>query len=387
MKWLLVNSFGLFENNFIHLKFSKNIKTLILLLFIVAAVSCTVQKRLYRKGYYVEKFFSQNHRQSLQKTNPQTTYTIDSNPACVTEKILNSPVERDTVALVSSHSTKIKSTNLHKSFVFFHYLPHPYIKNFSDTKTHSLKNTQCPVPSSPSKPLDPVTKSQLISIIFYLYQFMLCLNFFSFFYADPVSWFSSPGGGIFLFFISILLLFSFLSYFREKKRNYKAYNSYMSKTGMVLNMLLYEFLLYGIIFINILDQWVEMPYSVWFFVFNILVNTILLAIGIYILFFSDKKDKLAKESSIVEPNVNENPDLKKKIQLLRKIKFNIYMLSVLLIFSSIMFSAILTNPVSNAAALFITIMIALLLLLFLFNTFRNLWFIHHYSNKHEKLKN
>lgn len=297
------------------------------LLLIIFLVSCTIQKRLYRKGFYIEKnkfIHSKNiitkNNVTHQKESQQNTLISISFPD--TTSLSPKKFNISTYPHLSL-SASAKKTN--------GYLP---------TRTSSFQIKKNPHSNFirinsgvHSKPIDPVLKTQYISIIFYLYFFMIAVNFYNFFYLDPFLWISSFGGGFLIFFITIMSLIMIIAYFNEKKRNYKAYNFYMSKIFTLINMFLLGFLMHIFILFNseaIYSGMDELPYSVNFFWINIIISTLLLLAAIYILYFTNKKDKLSEESEIVEEDVNKNTDLKKKVQRLRRIKMGILLLSFLL---------------------------------------------------------
>lgn len=318
------------------------IKKFLYFILVLSFISCAFQKRLYRKGFYVEKIaqhpslnqFKRHHHPSY------INHQLSDDSLSILKPIFH---PNDADSLICSHiikthnylvgSTKKLLCNIHSNSKKFY--------SYQQKKKGDNKNSF--IQTKLRKDIDPVLKTQYISVLFYLYLLMLCINYYNFFYMDPFFWFSSMGGVVMLIFLFFLLLFMFIAYLKEKKRNYNAYNVRMSKIGIVLNMLIMGPLLHISIFIDSgvnYYGWNNLPYSVGFFWMNIIVSTIILLVGLYFLFFTNKKDALAQESNIVETAVTNNSDLFKKIQRLRKIKLGIYILSFLLVLIAVIASII-----------------------------------------------
>lgn len=301
------------------------LKICILLSSILVLSSCTFQKRLYRKGFYID--WNKNSAINISNTrcSSRNTFdnTINSSSSLTSNTYSLSCIDFICPHCLESADKKVLSFNKQYSILsssmtnrFFSMSNYLYVKKQNVSKTHTTASTY------------PAFKSQIISIMFQLLNLLLCANHYMFFYLDPFFWLRQFGFFMFLI-LSIILILSYYSFVHEKDRNYKAINYRMNKMFILFLMLLMGFLLpLGILYDKGLSA---LPYPVWFFWGHIIFAS-LLFIGSIFLIFSSKSELLEKESEIInEPDVSSNEDMFKKIQLLRTIKKWIFIVSLILI--------------------------------------------------------
>lgn len=324
---------------------------IVLLLSIAMLFSCTIQKRLYRKGFYVE--FKQNNKHIL------THKDLSSNNSIQTiTTLLNFPVIIDTNKLNhnSSFDLNKKSTtysfhpNTPKknsvSFLSFNlFNPHSVNTNFilqnnknsqreTIIKNNSIKTNSIKINSMTPSPLSNnfITRCQLVAIIFQLLIGLWIANYYMFFYLYP--FYPLTYIPLVLFILTILIP-SYIFFRKEPSRNYIPHNYSFSTFITLLLMSLLGFLLPLIMLSEFGGLWIDnlvinlgaLPYPAWFFWLHVCSATLLLIFTAILLFLNkkDKKDKLAKESTIID--IDKNDPIFKKILFLRKIRTWLYVIS------------------------------------------------------------
>lgn len=329
------------------------IKVLLFLLFVFLFFSCTFQKRLYRKGFYVEKHHILNNKVSQQKKKNGKS-DIFLSTKFKSEKYLSGIETKNesTSHVLVSDAKEAKNFSQKSYFSNVVSKKHPN-NEISQQKKHVPNNKMPIYEKSKFKPsscrvINPTLKSQLISIIFYLYYSLWCVTYYVLAYTDPYLMYGNGnsgtlGIGFLLFIVSLLFIVQLISYLKDKRREFKASNIHFTKLGTLLYMLIYGFSLP--IFIAFVSEAIyfgleNLPYPVPFFWFHIVTSFILLLIGIALLYLRFNKDKLMKESEIIEePGVENDP----KIKTLRIIRLIILITSYLLVCISSAFMLFITN--------------------------------------------
>jgi hypothetical protein len=166
-------------------------KIIILLLPIVVLNSCTFQKRLYRKGFYID--FKQNKTTFVSRKNPPYDNTINT--------ITTLPVFIDTNKFNDNVTINLRNKSIGYSFLSFTHKKystsfssfnldnHPsFYPNFilqNNKNFHSESNLKINSVHPDSSFNNFITRHQLIAIVFQLLIGLLVANYYMFFYLNP----------------------------------------------------------------------------------------------------------------------------------------------------------------------------------------------------------
>lgn len=315
------------------------IKKFLYLILILSFSACTIQKRLYRKGFYIEKTFSKKEN------------GIDHKNQCLS----NHPLKNTTNDLEYNYDFYLCDANVEQPLFnneqpiklhhYLHFTKDIIQKNkFLQDKTFNTFKKQINRKINPDSNDDKQTiRKQYLSLIFYSIVLLMALMLYYLFYSHPYGWLNgcviSFGG-----FLSVLLLILFIPtfsvllivYFKERNKvfnlKYKGEDRKIKRKIIGLKILKVFLVLIGII-ANMFVLYL-IPGS-W-------LMLILIVMGIaLIILISQKINRLIMTKSNQHSN-DAQTDLK-KLQIVMLIKLLVIIISFFLVFAPLIFNILTAN--------------------------------------------
>lgn len=311
------------------------IKKFLYLILILSFSACTIQKRLYRKGFYIEKTFSKKEN------------GIDHKNQCLS----NHPLKNTTNDLEYNYDFYLCDANVEQPLFnneqpiklhhYLHFTKDTIQKNkFLQDKTFNTFKKQMNRKINPDSNDDKQTiRKQYLSLIFYSIVLLMALMLYYLFYSYPFEWLNGAlltytyGGCLsILLFILFIPTFSVLLivYFKERNKvfnlKYKGEDRKIKKKIVGLKILKVFLVLISII-ANM-------------FVLHLIPGSwlmlILIVMGIaLIILISQKINRLIMTKSNQYSN-DAQMDLK-KLQIIMLIKLLVIIISFFLVFIPLIF--------------------------------------------------